>query len=68
MALTSARTDIRCGDTDLARVKSLAESQGERDLFKIVGRIPAEAVVWPLAEFEVSIGETLTPRHCFTRR
>ena len=37
-------------DMFLAQVKSPAESKGDWDLFKIVGRIPAEAVVWPLSE------------------
>jgi branched-chain amino acid transport system substrate-binding protein len=37
-------------DMYLAQVKSPAENKGEWDLFKIVGHIPAEAVVWPLSE------------------
>ena len=39
-------------DMYLAQVKSPAESKGEWDLFKIVSRIPAEDVVWPLSESE----------------
>jgi branched-chain amino acid transport system substrate-binding protein len=37
-------------DMLLAQVKSPAESKGEWDLFKIVARIPAADVVWPLSE------------------
>jgi branched-chain amino acid transport system substrate-binding protein len=37
-------------DMYLAQVKSPAESKGEWDLFKIIGRIPAEDVVWPLSQ------------------
>ena len=39
-------------DMYLAQVKSPAESKGDWDLFKIAGRIPAEAVVWPLSELK----------------
>ncbi len=37
-------------DMYLAQVKSPAASTGEWDLFKIVSRIPAEDVVWPLSQ------------------
>ncbi|MBN8926148.1 MAG: ABC transporter substrate-binding protein [Rhodospirillales bacterium] len=37
-------------DMYLAQVKTPAESKGEWDLFKIITRIPAEDVVWPLSE------------------
>jgi branched-chain amino acid transport system substrate-binding protein len=37
-------------DMYLAQVKSPAESHGEWDLFKIISRIPADQVVWPLSE------------------
>jgi branched-chain amino acid transport system substrate-binding protein len=37
-------------DMYLAQVKSPAESKGEWDLFKVVARIPAADVVWPLSE------------------
>lgn len=37
-------------DMLLAQVKSPAESKGPWDLFKIVERIPAADVVWPLSE------------------
>ena len=37
-------------DMYLAQVKSPAESSGEWDLFRIVARIPADDIVWPLAD------------------
>ena len=42
-------------DMYLAQVKSPSESKGEWDLFKIVGRIPAADVVWPLSDSKCAL-------------